>query len=147
MLCGEFDARASGSAGRSAGDYFEQSAETHATADKKHRGGKAETGREYDRRCCADVLPRFLHSAEPQNRQSVVGAEDQESDAGGPQSVMPIASRKRLRASLVLPTSFAQSDTRRGWFGPAAQPVDFASGSVRILQATHCRAFLATPSS
>jgi hypothetical protein len=45
---------------------FEQSAETHATADKKHRGGRAEIGREYDRRCCADVLPRFLHSAEPQ---------------------------------------------------------------------------------
>ena len=50
------------------------SAETHATADKKHRGGRAEIGREHDRRCCADVLPRFLHSAEPQKRQSVVGA-------------------------------------------------------------------------
>src|ERR1700730_5556080 len=99
MLCGEFDARACGSADRSAGDYFEQSAETHATADKKHRGGRAETEREHDRRCCADVLPRFLHRAEPQKRQSVVGAEDQESDASGPQFVMPIASRKRLTAS------------------------------------------------
>jgi AcrR family transcriptional regulator len=46
----------------------------HATADKKHRGGKAKIGREHDRRCCADVLPRFLYSAEPQKRQSVVGA-------------------------------------------------------------------------
>src|SRR5713101_9945633 len=145
MLCGEFDARTSGSADRSAGHYFQHSAETHATADKKHRGGRAEIGREYDRRCCADVLPRFLHSAEPQKRQSVVGAQDQESDANGPQFVMPIASRKRLTASVVLPTSFAQSDTRRGWFGPGAQPVDFASGSVRILQATHCRAFLTIP--
>src|SRR6202022_1719279 len=99
MLRREFDARASGSAERSAGNYLEQSAETHATADKKHRGGRAEIGREYDRRCCADVLPRFLHSAEPEKRQSVVGAKDQESDASGPQFVMPIALRKRLTAS------------------------------------------------
>jgi hypothetical protein len=44
--------------------------------------------------------------------------------------VTPIASRKRLTAPLVLPRSFAQSDTRRGWFGPGVQPVVFASGSV-----------------
>src|SRR5260370_19953081 len=99
MLRREFDARASGSADRSAGNYFEGSAETHAIADKKHRGGRAKIGREYDRRCCADVLPRFLHRAEPQKRKGVVGAEDQESDAGGPQFVMPIASRKRLTPS------------------------------------------------
>src|SRR5277367_4161498 len=117
MLCGEFDARASGLAGRSTGNYLEQSPETLAIADKKHRGGKAEIGRQYDRRCCTDVLRRFLHSTESQERQSVVGAQDQESDASGPQFVMPITSRKRLTASLVLPTSFAQSDTRRGWFG------------------------------
>src|SRR5258706_2123096 len=129
MLRREFDARACWFADRSAGNYFEQSAETHATADKKHRGGRAKIGREPDRRCCADVLPWFLHSAEPQKWASVVGTQDQESDASGPQFVMPIASRKRLMASLVLPTSFAQSDTRRGWFGPGAQPVDFASGS------------------
>src|SRR5258705_12849981 len=101
MLRREFDARASGAAGRSAGNYFEQSAETRATADKKHRGGRAEIGREHHRRCCADVFPRFLHSAEPQKRQSFVGAEDQESDAGGPQFMMPIASRKRLTPSLI----------------------------------------------
>src|SRR5712664_1991003 len=134
MLRGEFDARVSGSADRSAGDYFEQSAETHATADKKHRGGRAEIGREYDRRCCADVLPRFLHSAEPQKRQSVVGAQDQESDAGGPPFVMPIASPKRLTASWVLPTSFALSDTRHGWFGSGAQPVDFASAPLEFFR-------------
>src|SRR5713101_1576634 len=145
MLRREFDARASGSADRSAGNYFERSAETHTTADKEHRGGRAETGREHDRRCCADVLPRFLHRAEPQKRQSVVGAQDQESDASGPQFVMLLASRKRLTVSWVLPTSFARGDTRRGWFCPRAQPVDFASGSPRILQATHCRAFLTTP--
>src|SRR3979411_1140747 len=98
MLGGEFDARASGLASRSTGNYFERSAETHAIADKKHRGGRAEIGREYHRRCCADVLPRFLHSAEPQKRQSVFGAEDQESDASGPQFVTTIASRKRLTA-------------------------------------------------
>src|ERR1700682_6457350 len=131
MLRREFDARASGLASGSTGNYFERSAETHAIADEKHRGGSAEIGREYDRRCCADVLPRFLHSAEPQKRQSVVGAQDQESDASGPQFVMPIACLRRLTASLVLPTSFAQSDTRRGSFGSGAQPVDFASGSVR----------------
>src|ERR1700719_2016144 len=130
MLRREFDARTSGSAGRSSGNYLERSAETHATADKKHRGGKAKIGREHDRRCCTDVLPRFLHSAEPQKRQSVVGAQDQESDASRPQFVMPIASPKRLTASVVLPTSFAQGDTRRDWFGPGARPVDFASGSV-----------------
>src|SRR5580693_3599659 len=94
MLRGEFDARASGFASRSAGNYFERSAETHAIADKKHRGGRAEIGSEHDRRCCADVLPRFLHSAEPQKRQSVVGAQDQESDASGPQFVMPISVAK-----------------------------------------------------
>src|ERR1700683_3796967 len=105
MLRGEFDARASGLASRSAGHYFEQSPENHATADKKHRGGRAEIGREYDSRCCADVLRRFLHSPEPQKRQSVVGSQDQESDASGPQFVMPIASRRRLTASLVLPAS------------------------------------------
>src|SRR5260370_37264566 len=108
MLRREFDARACGFADRSAGNYFERSADTHAIADKKDRGGRANSGREYDRRCCADVLPRFLHSAEPQKRQSVAGASAQESDAGDPQFVMPIASRQRLTASLVLPTSFAQ---------------------------------------
>src|ERR1700681_1814675 len=106
MLRREFDARASGLASRSTGNYFERSAETHAIADKKHRGGRAEIRREYDRRCCADVLPRFLHSAEPQKRRSVVGAQDQESGASGPYFVMPIGSRKRLTAPLVWPTSF-----------------------------------------
>jgi hypothetical protein len=45
-----------------------------------------------------------------------------------------VALRKRFRVSLVLPTSFAQRDTRRGWFGSGAQPIDFALGSSRPLE-------------
>src|SRR5260370_992486 len=100
MLRREFDARANGSAGRSTRTYFEQSAETHATPDKEHRGGKAKNGSGHNRRCCADVLPRFLHSAEPQKRQSVVGAQDQESAASGPQFVMLLACEKATHGVL-----------------------------------------------
>jgi AcrR family transcriptional regulator len=61
-------------AGLPAGNYFERSAETHAIADKKHRGGRAKIGPGHNRRCCADVLRRLLHSTKPQKRQSVLGA-------------------------------------------------------------------------
>ena len=56
MLCGEFDARASGFASRSAGNDFEQSAETHAIADKKHRGEKPKL----DPGIIADVVLTFF---------------------------------------------------------------------------------------
>src|SRR4029077_17290068 len=95
MLCREFDARARGFASRSADNYFERSAETHAIADQEHRTGRSKIGPGYSRRCCADVFRWLLHFTKPQSRKSVFGAKDQESNASSPQFVITCISPSR----------------------------------------------------